>query len=984
MSLAQIFPPQAPPARSALSRPGGMYVNAVVWDEARERVILGLQSGGLFTCKLDAGDVLVPEHEGKHHDKPILRVAVADDHVISAGWEGQLARARAADLGGAQRYEGHADRVLAFAADGGRDLLASGGHDQILRVWSLGGATLRFASPKRAFWITEIAFLPDGLLACVVGFNALEIRDPIAGSLVHAIAPRGLKPSAMALSPDGRAIALGGAAGGVAVIDVASRAERWRVELGGENASVAFADDGHVVAATGNAVTRVDPEGRVRTLGSHDAAVVGVCAVPGGRALSWGLDRRVSLWRLDGDGALVDEHDDHVAGCKAAVAITDGKGLALVSGDLKGTVRVLRPEAGAAPARAPVHAGPAAAVYLTGRALLSSATDGVRRWSLDGGAHARIEGTRGGGRLVPSGGGRVIAVGPGASAREIDATTGRVRRKVGDDRTVHAALPLPGGDALLAGEGFVRRIALDGDMPTRWRTDLGEAPFRRIAPHGAEAALAGADDGRVVAVDLATGAVRWELAAHGQPVTRLETLPGGAFATACAGRDEVRIWPPGAREPSREIAGAAALAAHAPSGTFVVGALDGRVRRVLPDGADLDAFTSELAIVTLLVEDEAVFVADREGNVERWQRDGAGWSRAWRSALGVEPSAYTELWRCGALLLCATWEKLGMVDAASGDAHEPFGKDEAIAVWPGARETIGVLDTKGNVFALKLDAKKAPKPKLALQDGAWRAIVLADGRLLVWNVHGGVALHAADKPAAIARERAHRAAVAGAAPAADGIVTWDGASWAIGWGADGAARWQTRVHDGATIGVGLGAHVLIGCDDGAVAVVEAASGRLAAKHAFDAAGHGTVARSADGTRAAFGGWGGHVAVLVEEAGAVRFEAIGQLHKGRVRAVAFAPDEDALYTAGDDALLRWSRGEKTLLRPKPGVRAMCALPGGRLAFATSAGQVVVWDVAAGEAVEVGAIAGEGTAITVDGDRLAVADSTGAVRVLQLRG
>jgi WD40 repeat protein len=130
------------------------------------------------------------------------------------------------------------------------------------------------------------------------------------------------EPRRLAFSPDGQALAVGGAAGkaGMFVLyDVKTRRPRWRVPLEQGVSALGWASGGQtLVVACGPSVVLVEPAtGKERgRFGPHGMAVRSLAVSPGGGTVATGGDDRcVRLWELAGGKELKE-----LAGHKGPVA----------------------------------------------------------------------------------------------------------------------------------------------------------------------------------------------------------------------------------------------------------------------------------------------------------------------------------------------------------------------------------------------------------------------------------------------------------------------------------------------------------------------------------------------------------------------------------------------------------------------------------------------------------------------------------------
>ncbi len=242
---------------------------------------------------------------------------------------------------------------LALDPKGTRAAVAS--LDGTVRLFDLAART------ETANWrldapATAVAFSPDGgWLATGADSGVLCLRRVDDGALVQCVAAHEKRLAALAFTPGGEALASAGWDGQAIVWESPSLAELARARRGGVATALAFSPDGRALAVaralnppkrtTGKAehdpAVGIDlwtwPDGAggvLRTLTGHGAAVVSLAFTPDGTRLvtgSW--DRTVALWdpetgrriaRLGGFSHVVRAVDVSPDGRRVAVASWSG------------------------------------------------------------------------------------------------------------------------------------------------------------------------------------------------------------------------------------------------------------------------------------------------------------------------------------------------------------------------------------------------------------------------------------------------------------------------------------------------------------------------------------------------------------------------------------------------------------------------------------------------------------------------------------
>jgi WD40 repeat protein len=166
-------------------------------------------------------------------------------------WSSVAAGARDAESGERHVLAASADTVrgLAFSPDG--KILATGGYDNILRLWDVTTGHKRTELAGHTGWIESLAFSPDGRTIASGGLDGARLWDVATGQGTAKL--DACQVLAVAYAPDGNVLATGAEDdGSVKIWDLPAAKVRARLAgLPGDDVvlALAFSPDGHTLAA---------------------------------------------------------------------------------------------------------------------------------------------------------------------------------------------------------------------------------------------------------------------------------------------------------------------------------------------------------------------------------------------------------------------------------------------------------------------------------------------------------------------------------------------------------------------------------------------------------------------------------------------------------------------------------------------------------------------------------------------------------------
>lgn len=245
-----------------------------------------------------------------------------------------------------QTLTGHTSWVMSLAISHNKQILASGGLDDKIKIWNIqtGGLIHELVGHTRA--INSVAISPDGLfLVSGSDDEKVKIWNLHSRTLIQTLTEHSRDVKAVAISSDGQILASGGSDRTIKL---------WRLKNGlpirtpfapGAMIKSVAIDPKGVLLATGGLdnlikVWKLATGELVHTFNGHNNSIFSVAFSPDGQMLaSASKDKTIKLWNLQ-NGELIRTFSGHSAPVNSVVVSPDGS--TIFSGSNDNTIKIWR------------------------------------------------------------------------------------------------------------------------------------------------------------------------------------------------------------------------------------------------------------------------------------------------------------------------------------------------------------------------------------------------------------------------------------------------------------------------------------------------------------------------------------------------------------------------------------------------------------------------------------------------------------------
>lgn len=854
--------------------------------------------------------------------QPLTAVAVPQDEqlIVAGDAVGGLQAWTTADGKLQPDVAAHAGTVTGLVAHPKTQAVVSAGADGTVKSWQLPFTAPRQLTTHGNALTALVVSKKQPFVISAAADQVIKQTNLETGKAVRTFAGLTAAPASLALSPDDGLLAAGAANGIVKLFNIAD--EKISSELtahAGSVLGIAFHPKGTQWATAGqDGFIRIweSPLRPTALLAGHTKPVQAVAvSVDGKLYATAGVDQTVRLWSADGKPVATLE--GHLQPVTSVGIQPDGQ--VVISSDASGKVRIWKSTGGAALTELGAHAGAVTSVALhpTAPLVATSGADGmVKLWKLPAvpakalpmhAQEVRSVAVSSDGKLVVSGAvdGVIRVVNPenGQAVRELKGQTGALQ-----------VLTLSADNAqILSGSAdgslhvWKSADGADGGMATG-----SELPVLATAMHpNGQLAATGSQDGFIRFWQLPLVAPK-VLPAQKQPITAVALSPNGQILATASADNSIVLWNMANGQQLRPLTGHTAavtsLAWRADSAALVSGSVDKTARIwTAGDGKQTSLFDqhgADVRSVALTPTGDQVFTGGSDNVIKQWTTADLKLAKEFKGHAGAVNSLVLSkdaatLYSGAADSTIKTWTVAAGTEArsinhgaavasialnADGTKLASAGADNLVKLWNAADgAAAGVLTGHaGAVSAVSWTG-----------DGLRVASASADGTLRLWDPAGPL----------LQTYRAGKGALQSLSVAADNKTLITAGAEAQVHIVTAAAVRALAGHTGAVQALAFnpaGDRLLSGGADKTVRAWNTADGAVATQYAGSTEAVTTVKYTADGLRVIASGADRQVRIW-NAADGVAGPVIPQ--PAVVRSLAASVDLSKLAVAGDDGIIR---------------------------------------------------------------------------------
>ncbi|MEA5466221.1 toll/interleukin-1 receptor domain-containing protein [Leptothoe sp. PORK10 BA2] len=536
------------------------------------------------------------------------------------------------------RLEGHEDAVWSAVYSPNGQIIASGGFDQVIRLWDSEGNPLGTPFKGHTDEIWSVAFSPDGqTLASASSDSTVRLWDR-QGNQLGVYEGHGGHVKTVTFSPNGTILASGDEAGAIRLWTRDGKARL--LQAGGKAVvwSLAFSPDGTQIVSgrEDGAIHLWSLQGKLlKTLSGHRGAVIAVAISPDGQLMaSGGSDKIIRLW--DRQGNLLSELEGHTDNVMSLAFSPNSQWL--ISGGDDNTVRVWSREG--QPVGPPLIGHEyyvySVAVSPDGKTILSGGEDTtLRLWDMEDVLVRnafRLHDSAVNSMAISGDGEMLVTAGADSTVRLWSGAGEAMAAPFKGHRDAVLSVDMNQDGEIIASGSADHTVRLWTRQGYEIESlDQHQAAVNAVAIHPTQSLMASASDDNTIRLwDLKGNPIGYPLEGHGEAVNTVVFSPDGQLLVSGGDDRKIRLWdlqgnPMG--EPLEGHTDDINALAFSPDGEMFVSASRDRTLRLWDrDGNQVgDSFKghlSDVVAVTFSPDGQYIVSASRDQTLQLWDLQG--------------------------------------------------------------------------------------------------------------------------------------------------------------------------------------------------------------------------------------------------------------------------------------------------------------------------------------------------------------------------